>query len=370
MHGAYLTMLAATAVALVWLPSTITINDEFFYAGQAAVLGQGRLLPQVGDALALPGRSAAELVRYPVAWPLLLAPARLLSFQAMHLVTLLLHLIGAAAFARMLVRRNVPSVAVALYLFHPALWTYSRTLMSDVPATAALLLAMDAWENRSRWSLLLALAFVAAARLPGLVVVVGFVAATAMPGQRREVALGLLGIPIALAAQLAVNVQVHGVPWLSPYAKDSLAFLSFGAVPSNLGLYAAGLLLLPPFSLAAAAAAGSPPATDRWALIAAVVVLAYLPVAYHDRSVRLVETLVGGQRYALPAHAALMVATASLWGRWKHFRRTAWVVLVGACCGAVGAMLTGRIEDRHGRAVHWVRQCEPRVLAFNQRDER
>jgi hypothetical protein len=362
LRGAWWALLTAAVVACAFLPGGLTINDEYFYAGQAYLLAHGRIAAHVADPLGLPGQSLAEAFRYPFAWPLVLALGRTISLRAMYVAALTMHLCGGAALARMLVRRGILSVAVGVYLFHPVFWTYSRTLMSDVPATAALLVAMDAWENRTRSSMAAALGFASVARITGIVSVLGFAFALGRAASRRELLLCALGITAFWGVQCSITAAL-GNGLLSPYASAQTGFISSGLLLENGLLYLGGLALLPPFSLGMAVWRRA--LVDRWAWLGAVVVLAYLPVAYHERSLRIVETLVGGQRYVMAAHAALLIATARVWGRAPMFRHTWPVLAIGAACGVFGSLAVSRLEQRHRPAIEAVRACHPNELAYD-----
>jgi hypothetical protein len=359
-------LLLAAVIALTLLPRAVTNNDEFYYAGQAYTLAHGRLAPQAGDPLPVPEESPAQAFRYPVAWPAVLAIGRVFSFGAMYVVALLVHLLGAAAVARLLVRRGAPSWLVAAYVFHPVLWIYSRTLLSDVPATAALMIAMDAWENRGRTSAAGALGFSAGVRLANVTTVFGFGLATLKDVRRRsrDVVSLVLGAAAFWLVQMLVNHTLGGYWLVSTYAQQGAGMLNGGMALENLALYVAGLAFLPPFSLLVALA--RPRRVDRWAWLAAVVVAVYVPVSFHNVSPNLLETLVGGQRYVLPAHAALLVATARIWSTAPALRRAWLPVAAGVVVAIVGALAGQRLERRHRLAAMAVSACHPGTLGFNR----
>jgi len=278
MRGAWAAIIAAALVALVFLPQSFTNNDEYYYAGQAYVLSKGRVTPRAGDPLPVPGEIPAQAFRYPVAWPAVLAPARLVSIRATYVVVLLVHLLGGAIVARMLVRRGARSALAAAYLFHPVFWLYSRTLLSDLPATVALLVAMDAWENRRQGVAAGALGFASASRLANAAFVFGFglsiitewragsSTSPPRPGRRR-----------VLGVQMLVNHALGGYWLLSPYLAQNALLVTGNMALENVLLYAAGLALLPPFSLIAALV--RPRQVDRWAFVALVMVAVYLPMS-------------------------------------------------------------------------------------------
>jgi hypothetical protein len=366
LKAAWIVIAATAVVAGIFLPRSFTNNDEFYYSGQAHVLSKGRLTPQPGDPLLVPYEIPAQAFRYPVAWPAVLVPARLFGIRPLYVTALAIHLLGGLAVARMLVRRGASSGLAAFYVFHPVFWLYSRTLLSDLPATAALLVAMDAWENRDRKTASGALGFAGAARIANVAVLFGFGLAVLSSAKRRlHDVLALVLVAAAFwVIQILVNHALGGYWLVSPYIAQNALLVTGRMTAENGALYLAGLALLPPFPLLFAIA--RPRHMDRWALVALVVVLAYLPMSWHNASTNILETLVGGQRYVMPAHAALMIATARTWSA-APLLRSRWLALVGGLAVAVGACLSiARIEKRHRAAADAVASCHPNRLAFNR----
>jgi len=366
LRGGWLALLAAAIVALVFLPKSLTNNDEYYYAGQAYVLAHGRLTPQPTDPLLVPAEAPAHAFRFPVAWPAALALGRLISIRAMYAVALLVHLLGGAAVARMLVRRDAPAALAAAYVFHPVFWIYSRTLMSDIPTTAALLIAMDAWENRNRHSAAIGLAFASTVRLANIIAALGFGLSVISSIKRRfaDAAAAVVWVALFVGVQMLVNHTLGGYWLFSRYASQGATLFDGRMLGENLALYVGGLALLPPFSLVFALA--RPRRVDRWAIVAAVVVGVYLPISYHNVSPNLLETLVGGQRYVLPAHAALMIATARTWTTVPLLRRSWLPIAAGVLVSVTACLAMARLEKKHLPAAQAVASCRPNVLAYNR----
>lgn len=362
--GAVVAVLAA-AVYLVFLPHLLVNSDEYFYAGQALALSKGHLFPVDGVGLSFPASTAIEAVKYPMAWPMLLALGRLLSARSMWLVALVLHLAGGMAFARIMVRRGIPAWSNALWLFHPVAWLYARTVMSDVPAAALLLVAIDAWEARDRWLGAAMLALVAWMRSANLLVLAGFGLAV-LPQVRRRWRDGLAGgvaVMAALLAQHGFERLLTGAWFASPYSHANASLIGTGMVVENAALYLGGLLLLPPFPLAFAAL--RPRRVDGWVLVSVPVLAFLLFYRYHDTGTNLLQTFVGGQRFMLPAHAALLVATAQAWSRVWPFSSRWLLVSAGLLVSVLGAVAMRRLEMKFEPAHHAVRACAPATLGYN-----
>lgn len=366
MRGGWVAIGVALLVALAFLPRSLANHDEFYYAGQAYTLAHGRLAPQPGDPLLVGLNSAAEAFRYPVAWPAVLSLARLVSFRAMFVVALLCHLAAGAAVARMLVRRKVPSFLAVAYLFHPVFWIYSRTLLSDGPTAAALLLAMDGWENRSRVATSGWLGLMSGVRLANGIAACGFGFSIINRLRRRlsDVVALIIGTSLFVGIQLLVNRRLDGHWLVSSYAVSGAKMFDGAMTLENVVLYLGGLALLPPFCLVFAVA--RPRSVDRWALIAIPILIAYVPISFHNVSANVLETLVGGQRYLMPAHAALLVATARSWSRLPFLTRPVIPLVLGAAVAVIGCLAMRPIERRHGAAAGLVVECRPKAIGYTR----
>jgi hypothetical protein len=357
LRPAWAALLLAAALGLLFLPRVLTNSDEIYYAGQARTMLRGRLVPVAGDPLpVVPGEEAAA-VKVPPGWPAVLMLGG--GLRGMFVVALLVHLLGAAAAARMLLRRGAPPVLVVAYLFHPSLFVYSHTLMSDVPMTAALVVAADAWENRRKGAWAVAAAILL--RFAGVVAAAGM-ALAARPRLRMLIPAG-----IAVAALFAFNHAVHGTwTFTTPRAQAGFELLGAGGLAENLLLYGGGLLLLPPFPLVWVVLRRRD--VDRWALAALPIVLFFLCYNYHDRSPRWWETLVGGQRLILPAHALLMMATARVWSAPVLFRRSGLLLAAGLAAGVAGSLAMRQLAAPYRPVVDALAGC--RRIGFDAESAR
>jgi hypothetical protein len=366
LRQAWVVLALAAALTLAFFPRAVSITDEAYYAGQAQALLHGHFLPTAADALPLmPGHPAAEAVRYPFGWPLLLAPLRALGFRAMFVATLLLHLAGGAAVARMLVRRGLPAWLAAAYVFHPVAWVFSHSVMSDVPAVAMLLLAMDLWEQGRAGRGAVPLGYALFSRTAALMPVAGIGLSVLWERRRwRDVFVFAVGPVVAVVAMVALNSWALGNPLGLWYATAGVGGFTGRQIPQQILLYLAGLALIPPFPLLCLAL--RPRRCDSWALAAVPTLLFFVFYSYHDASPNPVETFFGGQRLILAAHVALIVATMRVWGEIPLLRFRTAVLAVAVAGAAVAAFAWRRLlEGRFVPAVEAVRACRPASVAYN-----
>ncbi len=359
MRPGWLAVLSAAALFLAFFPKGLVNADEYHYAGQAYVLAHGRFLPVVGDPLpVVPGQEGAA-VRFPVGWPLALSVARPLGFRAMCLLPMLFHLAAGVAFARVMVRRGFPAWANVVYLFQPALWGLSRTIMSDVPAVALLVIAVDAWEAGQSWLPGALLAYGMLMRMGAVFTGAGFALAVLGDLRREPRRLAGLAVPAGLAAASHVALNRLAADHLlnSEYIQGNLPLLDGSRIGEHFLLYIAGLSVLPPFPIAALLLRLR--GADRWCLGALPVLAFFVPFAYHDASPRFLETLVGGQRLVLAAHAFLMIGTARAWGNLVVPRTRLPILTAGLAMAVVAALALDRIRAPYERVAEAVSACLP-----------
>jgi hypothetical protein len=371
LRPALLVILLAAMIAAVLLPSTMINADEYLYAGQARILLDGRLTPIDGDPL--PGNrdpADPEAARYPPGWPALLALPAAAGFRAMFLASLAAHLLGGLAVARMLVRRDVSSSLVAVYLFHPVFWSFSRTLMSDVPNGALLLLAMDAWEQNRAGAVGGTVGYALLMRMANVTSVVGLGLATLDKWRARRGLCAALFIGIGVGAALAggANILKYGQVTGSPYASGGFANLNGRLFWQHLALYGFGLLVIPPCPLACIILRRR--SVDRWCIMAVPVLVFFLFYSYHDRSSRLLETLLAGQRLIIPAHVAAMMSTARIWGQLPIPRLSTLAPAGGLVAAIIQYKAVHHLERRYRPAAELIAACNPSAVAFNRNASR
>lgn len=361
------TLIAAFMGLLLW-PNSFINGDEYLYAGEARLLLEGRL--NWYDGAALPGSAGAdpEGIRFPFGWPLLLTPFAPLGFRALFIGPMIMHILGGLAFARMLVRRELPAAMVVVFLFHPLFWSFSRTLMSDVPAVALFLLAADAWEQRRPAGAGAALGYGLFMRLAGLFALSGFLLAIVGEWQKRKRALLTVVAAAAGLGSLVLlqNLLVSGHPLRSAYTSSNAGLLDGSMLVSHVVLYGLGFTLIPPFPGLWLLVRGTRIKCDAWVLSAVPVIIFFCLYSYHDRSRSLVQTFLGGQRLVLTAHAALLIGTARVWAT-LSFRKIRFILLGGALLvPLLHHQFMKPLYERYTPAVSALQSCNPRVVYYNR----
>jgi hypothetical protein len=132
----------------------------------------------------------------------------------------------------------------------------------------------------------------------------------------------------------------------------------------NVLVYVVGLLAIPPFPLLCLLLRLR--SCDRWALVAVPILLLFVFYGFRDESPRVLENLLGGQRYLLVAHAALLIATAGVWSRIPLVRRPPAVLTVGVLAVAIHHVSMKHLADRFEPAARAIAACQPTRIAYNQ----
>lgn len=319
------------AFVVVWLVATPvcwTIFDEQAYLTQALRFADVPFpAAPVLDGSPVPGprmhldAAGREVPEFALGWPLLLAPLAGLGPTAAFAVTLLLHLLGTAAFVGVLRRLELPDAWALLYLLHPTAVLLSRTAMADVPAMALTAIGLWCWLEPSRRSALLAgLVWGASIHLRWSqgAIVGGLVLAALI--RRDRIGPLLLGVAPGVVSALALSLALHGT-LLPPR--------SIGFDPSvllvNVPWYVVGLLMLYP-GLVLTPARPMPLRTEAVAVLLTSLVLFG---AFGHRFTGIGPgAFVVGLRFFLPATVLLLPGYIVALRRWRVDVRWAAVGLV------------------------------------------
>lgn len=242
----------SVATWLRFLLTTIGGADSYGYVSASQMLGQGRLVEpapiaawlSAPGALAIasplgwaPAANGAGIVpTYPLGLPIVMAAFGAIAPFAVFFVSpilALLTLVVVFRLARQWFDQDVAFVSTMLVAWNPVFITYAKQPMSDVPASAWLMLAIGlAFRSSPATAFSAGLAAgMAVMTRPALLI-----AAAVVPllSTRRLHAAGGLAIPVAI--QLALQAYLFGNPFATGYgAAESLFSVDY--VATNLAIY-------------------------------------------------------------------------------------------------------------------------------------
>ncbi len=361
--------LVAVGLFLLWYPPTLSIIDESTYLATAYVYRAGTIHSDVAgiDAISRVRTGGHEVSKFAPLWPAVLAIFTIPGWRWAFVANLVLHLAGFALFARLVRRAGLPAWTSLLYLGHPTLLVYSRTLMSDTAAGVLFLAAWSSWRAGGRTSSILAGVWAGlscAVRYTNAVLVVLFVAAAAWdelrrpPPRGRGAAWMLAGLAPGIAALAVYNRIAFGTWWrgaagyLDARAGTDLSS-QFGwrFLPETLPVYLPALLLVYPLMLAAPFLYRGP---DRGVLRAAALGFTGFFCFYYyvDREGGFVETAVTSLRFLIPVLPLYLLAYAEVLGRGLGRWRASPVAAAG-CAALVLAGAVGLHARHDARLREW-----------------
>lgn len=132
-------------IFVFFYPNFYSVSDERQYLGKAFQLAQGDLFPVIETV------QDSWWEKYPTGVPMILAALFRIDanlIYCMNAVFLTCVTLLASVFFS---DRKLPSYYALLVMFHPVFFIFSRTIMSDLPATFCLLLAFRLIEKEKHW---------------------------------------------------------------------------------------------------------------------------------------------------------------------------------------------------------------------------
>jgi len=246
-----------------YLLTTIGGADSYGYVSAARMLASGRLIEAapIADWLSSPNRLALTSPlgwataaggggispTYPLGFPALMAIFSIVGGSnavfyvspAMALLTLWL----VFRLARSWSDERTALLATALVALNPVFVTYAKQPMSDMAATAWLMLAVySALDGRAgfhRCALAGAAAGAAFLTRPALLFAVALIPLLAMRGPKpfKRMLIAGIGIGVAATARLALQAYMFGNPFTTGYGSVDALF-TWAALPENIDIYA------------------------------------------------------------------------------------------------------------------------------------
>lgn len=370
--------LAYAALFVAFYPPALAIIDESTYLSTAYVYRQGTVRSDVAGVASV-SRVAAnghEVSKFAPLWPAVLVPFTAAGWSGVFAANLAVHLAGFAIFALLIRRANAPPWWSLLYLAHPTLVYYSRTLMSDTASGVVFLAAWACWTAGGRRSALWAgvLAGVSCGIRTTNAVLVGLLACAAVVqdlrrdgGRERSGRLVLGVVPPALLLA-AYNQLAFGKWWRGAGGyRDERAGIgmtgqfSLTELPLGLAHYVSALTAVLPLMLPAALLY-----RGRDAFVLRVVALGFTLFFsfyyYRDTAPGVVATWIVGLRFLIPVLPLFLLAYVDVLRR--RIPRTAAVqrAVAGAVTGVAIATVVA-VSWRHQEFLRGVADTRDRLYA-------
>lgn len=368
--------LAYVVVFVVWFPPTFAIIDESTYLSTAYVYRAGTIFNDVAGVanVSRVHNGAHDVSKFAPLWPAFLALFTLPGWRGAFLANLVLHLVGFALFARLVRRAGLSPWTSFLYLGHPTLIYYSRTLMSDVAAGVLFLAAWCHWQDEKKGSATLAglwAGLACAVRYTNVVTAALLVVASILDERRRRPVRArrtlrmILGLALPIAALALYNHVAFGKWWRGSdgYRGEQVGFGLGGQLGAQVfvgGLqhYVTALLAMFPLMLVAVFLYRG---RDRFALCVVSLghMLFFCFYYYHDHSTDFLQTAVVGLRFLIPVLPLYLLAYADVLDR---LVRAAKIAPRAVTTGVAAAVLLGTVfvsarHEGHLRRADVLRRC-------------
>jgi len=294
-------------IFFAYYPPTYAIVDEAAYLSTAYALRNGTFYyDQAGiNQEHVSARVGTHQVsRYPPGNSLLLLPFAFLNWHLVFVRGWLLVGIGLLLIIFLLRHYRLPETYALLFLLHPTILLYSRTVMSDLPASIFVLASIYLWLGRKPgWAGIL-LGLSGAIRFPNLLVPAALFGLALIQRENRPALTMLAGTALGVVPLIAYNLFVFGSVWGSLIGYG--ATFAPGNLPGTLFKFTVALMIFFPGMLIGIFLW---PNRDRWIFLvpALATVLFYSFQSYFDFTGNMVGDLVMSLRYLLPVIPLLIV---------------------------------------------------------------
>jgi len=258
-------------ILFIFYPPYYAISDEQAYLSTAYALGKGTLfLDNAGLKNTIAAiRTEKHLInKYPVGNSLLLAPFTIINWKLGFLRNYIFFLAGFLLFLKILDHYSIDRKMGLLYLLHPSIILYSRTLMSDIPSMFFALLGVYLILKKKYYLAGIFLGFNLLIRYTNLLIPLGICAGILLEKRFKDVLKILPGVFLGLSLLLLYNWIAWG-SFILPFIRTTLIQ---GIKRKFTGFLFTTLMFL----------------------------ITYSFYYYIDRGSNLIETLVMGQRFMLP----------------------------------------------------------------------
>lgn len=282
-----------------YYPTFYAIQDEQIYLAKTYRLAEGDWFS--------PRSAGADprIDKYPAGQALLLAPLFKLGYRCVFLLNPVLLILITLTMAAFLKRRGVPGYFSLLTLFHPAMFLFSRTIMSDIPAAFFFLVAVWLLLERQKAPFCgaLALGFTISLR----VAMVPFAALTLAYALWRRPARGAV---LRLISGFAAGVVPFGYYlqqslWFSAYARHDIPNILLAPIVPHGVAYLVSLNVMYPLMFAVGILQPFP--GGRFLKVLSVLAVLVFPVLTTYEGRDLLVVLVFSQRLFLFTIGPLLI---------------------------------------------------------------
>jgi len=296
-----------TVIFFSYYPPTYSIVDEAAYLSTAYALQRGtfyydqaginqeHVSARIGD---------HQVSRYPPGNSLLLLPFTTINWRLAFVRGWLLVGIGLGLVILILRIYRLPESYALLFLLHPTIMLYSRTMMSDLPASVVILAGIYFWLRKKPGGAGFILGLSCAVRYPSILVPAALFVLALFKKEYRPAFSLLGGAVLGILPLVAYNLFVFGSIWGSAVGYGTT--FALGYVPGTFLKFCIALMIIYPLMLVGIFLW---PNRDRWVFLAPALATAlfYSFQSYFDFTGSTIGDLVTSLRYLMPVIPLFLV---------------------------------------------------------------
>ncbi len=314
-------LLLYTAIFFFFYPLNTGIVDETAYLSMAYTLQNGKLYYDQAGIYAAPASIKFNnhlASRYPPGNSLLLLPFTRLNYNLIFLRGYILMVLGFIILIAILSHYNLPSYYALLFLFHPSMVLYSRTVMSDLPCTICCLAGLISFIKKKYILAGIVFGLNIAIRYPSILIPIALIVIFFIKKDFSNLVKFLIGNATGVMPILLYHILVfHTV--IGPARANIIGF-SFSNLPIMFFQFFLMINIIFPLMLLISF---KTKLIEKWYFIFPVLIfLLFFSLQYYsDTGKNFFETLIRGQRYMLPVIPFLIIPYSEFVERTRFFKK-------------------------------------------------
>ncbi|MGB9722055.1 MAG: ArnT family glycosyltransferase [bacterium] len=296
-----------TFLFFYFYPINIGIVDETAYLSMTYAFQNGKLYYDSAGIESAPASMITNghlVSRYPPGNSILLLPFSVVHWKWIFLRGYILMIIGLIIFILILSHYRLPLYYALLFLFHPSLLLYSRTIMSDLPSTIFSLLGLLFLMKRRIFLSSILFGLSIAIRYPIVLVPASSGLIFLYRRQIKALIRLLVGVLIGIVPLLLYNIICFKT-FTGPVKANIVGF-SLANLPAMFIQFFVSMNILYPLLFITAF---KTKIKEKWFFILpALLFLLFFSLQYFmDTGKNFLETIILGQRYMLPVVPFLLI---------------------------------------------------------------
>jgi len=312
-------------VLFLCYPEFYGFYDEDIYLSTTYALQNGSFFYEKAEVpapfLGIVEADNGTFSQYPPGNSALLLPFTIIHWKLGFLKNILFYIGSFLLFISILRRLDIDPVYSLIFLLHPTLLLFSRTLMSDIPSMFFLLLAVFLIFDKKNIGAGFSLGFLVLLRYPNLIIIAGIFATLLCTKEYKKALLLLPGIFFFSFILLAYIMHTFGFP-LGPFSVSGARSFGFQYFIHNFPYYLLSLNVLFPGMLFVAIFSGFKSRKNYFFVIPAFAVIIFYSFYYYiDGGSNVLQKLVKGQRFMVPIIPLLLIPYLNFLHNKKYTRK-------------------------------------------------